>query len=82
MSDFRITSEGRTWIGIEDAAGCYGIAVERIEVWIGEGLLPAPRVLEGHRALEESVLDRIATLVRLSRFAGEDPLILRILLDD
>ena len=82
MTAFRITYDGRTWIGIDAAAGLYGIEVERIELWIGEGLLPAPRVFEGHRALEASILDRIATLVRLSRFAGEDPLILRVLLDD
>jgi len=70
MSDVRIRIEGETWITLEEISACY----ECETAWLREayeiGLLGGGREQSGKLLLRVTVLDRVAEIVRLSRYQG------------
>jgi len=80
MSARRIFWRGETYIAVEDAASCYGIATREIELWVDEELLDPPRSIKGVRAIRASDLDRIAALIRFTRVLGLETDVIRLLL--
>jgi len=70
VSDLHIRIEGETWLSLEAISECY----ECETTWLREaydlGLLGGGRTHSGTIVLRVTVLDRVAEVVRLSRYQG------------
>jgi hypothetical protein len=70
MSRTTILLEGRTWITIEAISECYECEVAWVREACDYGLFGTARVHAGTLVLRVTVLDRVARVVRLSRYEG------------
>jgi hypothetical protein len=70
MSRTTILLEGQSWITIETISECYGCEVAWVREACDYGLFGTARVHSGTLVLRVTVLDRVARVVRLSRYEG------------
>ena len=70
MSELRIRIEGETYLTLEAISECYGCEVAWLREAYGFGLFGGGRVHAGTLVLHVTVLDRVAEVVRLSRYQG------------
>lgn len=70
MSTLRILIDGRTYLTLEDISDCYQCEVSFLRDAYEVGLLGGGRRFGGRLVLEVTILDRVADVVRLSRYQG------------
>jgi hypothetical protein len=70
MTEVRIRIEGQTWISLEGICECYECDMSWLREAYEFGLLGGGRIHGGHLMLRITVLDRVARVLRMSRYEG------------
>jgi hypothetical protein len=65
-----IRIEGEAWLSLEAISECYECELSWVREVYDAGLLGAGRTVSGEVVLRVTVLDRVADIVRLSRYQG------------
>jgi len=70
VSEARIFIEGETYLTLEAIGECYECEVSWLREAYESGLLGGGRTYSGSVVLRVTVLDRVAEVIRLSRYQG------------